>query len=91
MSEAHGDLLVNNLFFLPNICSPAKGVVQSILINILMRILNMKLKKFAILSLLTLTVAACKGEAVGVAGGGAAAAISGLNTPSKVSVIPNNN
>lgn len=51
----------------------------------------MKLKKFAILSLLTLTVAACKGEAVGVAGGGAVAAISGLNTPSQVSVIPNNN
>ena len=51
----------------------------------------MKLKKFAILSLLTLTFAACKVEAVSVAGGGAAAAISGLNTPSLVSVIPNNN
>ena len=49
----------------------------------------MKLKKFVILSLLTLGVAACKGEAVGVAGGGAA--IIGLNTPSQVSVIPNNN
>ena len=66
-------------------------MVLSILDNKLMRVLNMKLKKFAILSLLTLTVAACKGEAVSVAGGGAAAAISGLNTPSLVSVIPNNN
>ena len=49
----------------------------------------MKLKKLVVLLLLTLGVAACKGEAVGVAGGGAA--ISGLNTPSQVSVIPNNN
>lgn len=89
MSEAHAVLISKQSFFLPNICSPAKGMVQSILINISMRVLNMKLKKLVILLLLTLGVAACKGEAVGVAGGGAA--ISGLNTPSQVSVIPNNN